>query len=166
MDDRHSGTLRVMHGMEVAIDRVLTPIAIVILVVMVALVAMAVAARYLFNAPLVFSYDLSPLLFAWIVFLGLYTAERDNTHISLDIVIEKLPPRLRHPALIVRQILLIAIAAYIAWIGVVLIQRTGMQIPSMRISVRWLYASLPVGFGALALIYIMRLPRIVVGRGI
>jgi len=164
MDSQPTRALRVMQDLELVIDRVLTTFAVAILVVMVALVAIAVTARYLFNSPLVYSYDLSTLLFAWTVFLGLYTAERDNTHISLDNLVQMAPAKLRRLLLIVRQVLLIAVATYAAWMGLLLIQRTGMQIPSMRISVRWLYASMPVGFGALALIYLLRLPRLIAIR--
>lgn len=149
---------------ERAVDRVLTVIAAAILVGMVALVAIAVAARYVFNAPLTYSYDLSTLLFAWTIFLGLYIAERENSHISLDIVVEHLTPGMRRVVAIIRQILLIAITCYLTWIGIQLILRTGMQVSSLRISAKWLYASMPVGFGLLAFIYLLRLPRIITTR--
>lgn len=154
----------VLEQIERVIDRVLTLVAVIILVTMVALVAIAVVARYVFNAPLSYSYDLSTLLFAWTIFLGLYIAERENAHISLDIVVEKLNPGTRRVVAIIRQILLIAISGYLAWIGTQLILRTGMQVSSLRISAKWLYASMPVGFGLMALIYLLRLPRMINSR--
>lgn len=156
--------LRRLRQLETIIDWVLSVLAIVILVAMVALVFYAVVARYVFNAPLIFSYDLSTLLFAWVVFLGLFVAERDNAHIGLDLVQNMAHGPVRTILQVIKQALLIALAAFITWIGYRLIQRTGMQIPSMRISAKWLYASLPIGFAALTLIYILRLPRILFAR--
>ena len=149
---------------ETVLDRVLSWLAIAILVVMTALVIAAVAARYVFQAPLVYSYDLSTLLFAWVVFLGLFSAERDGAHISLDVLGNVPDGIFRRALMVLKQLILIALAAFMTWIGYRLILRTGMQIPSMRISVRWLYASLPAGFAGLTLIYLLRLPGIVAGR--
>lgn len=159
-----SGDPSHLERVEALVDRILSPAAIVILIAMTALVAYAVVARYVFRTPLIYSYDLSTLLFAWVVFLGLFAAERDKAHIGLDLVLDMKDGPLRRMLAVLRQVILIALAAYMTWIGYRLIQRTGMQIPSMRISAKWLYASLPVGFGALTLIYVLRLPGIIAGR--
>lgn len=159
-----SAALQPLHKLETIIDWVLSVIAIVILVVMVGLVFVAVVARYLFNAPLIFSYDLSTLLFAWVVFLGLFVAERQGAHIGLDLVQNMAHGPARKFLQLGKQVLLIVLAGYITWISYRLVQRTGMQIPSMRISSKWLYASLPIGFAALTLNYLLRLPRILLSR--
>lgn len=161
---RDAPAMQRLRQLEAVIEWGLSIIAIAILVVMVALVFVAVVARYAFNSPLIYSYDLSTLLFAWVVFLGLYVAERDGAHIGLDLVQNMAHGPMRTVLQLVKQGLLIALAAFLTWIGYRLIQRTGMQIPSMRISAKWLYASLPVGFAALTLIYVLRLPRIIFSR--
>lgn len=159
-----SAALRPLHQVEAFVDWVLSVVAIVMLVVMVGVVFVAVVARYLFNAPLIFSYDLSTLLFAWVVFLGLFAAERQGAHIGLDLVQNMAHGRARKFLQLAKQVMLIVLAGYITWISYRLVQRTGMQIPSMRISSKWLYASLPIGFAALTLNYLLRLPRILLAR--
>lgn len=158
------GWTRVLDRIETGLDWMLSAIAVVVLVFMVALVFYAVVMRYAFNNPVVFSYDLSTLVFAWIVFLGLYVAERDGAHIGLDILHLLKTDGARHAIAVIRQLFLIALAGYMTVIGTQLLLRTGMQIPSMRISARWLYGSLPAGFAMLTLIYLLRLPRIAFGH--
>ena len=95
----------VLRGIRSGLDFILGLIGGGLLVFTTLLIFLAVVQRYVFNDPMQYSFDLATLLFAWLVFLGLYTAD----------------------------------------------QRSGLQIPSLRISAHWLYLSLPIGFSLLAL---------------
>lgn len=154
------GWMRVLERIETGLDWLVSVATVLVLVFMVGLVFYAVVMRYVFSAPLIYSYDLSTMVFAWIVFLGLFVAERDGAHIGLDILHLVQSDRARQAIAVLRQVLLIALAGYMTFISTQLILRTGMQIPSMRISIRWLYAAQPAGFAMLTLIYLLRLPRI------
>ena len=145
------------------LDRALIALSIVALVVLVGVVFMAVAMRYLFNAPLIFSFDLSTLIFAWIVFVGLAIADRDDAHMGLDLVANIDNATVRQALVALRLVLVLALSVYLAWIGWQLYQRTGAQISSLRISAKWLYLSMPIGFGLLALSYIGRIIRLAAG---
>ncbi|OAM76634.1 TRAP transporter small permease [Devosia elaeis] len=145
------------------LDRALIALSIVALVVLVGVVFMAVAMRYLFNAPLIFSFDLSTLIFAWIVFVGLAIADRDDAHMGLDLVANIGNATVRQALVALRLILVLALSVYLAWIGWQLYLRTGAQISSLRISAKWLYLSMPIGFGLLALSYIGRIIRLAAG---
>lgn len=145
------------------LDRALIALSIVALVVLVGVVFMAVAMRYLFNAPLIFSFDLSTLIFAWIVFVGLAIADRDDAHMGLDLVANIDNATVRQALVALRLVLVLALSVYLAWIGWQLYLRTGAQISSLRISAKWLYLSMPIGFGLLALSYIGRIIRLAAG---
>lgn len=145
------------------LDRALIALSIVALVVLVGVVFMAVAMRYLFNAPLIFSFDLSTLIFAWIVFVGLAIADRDDAHMGLDLVANIDNATVRQALVVLRLVLVLALSVYLAWIGWQLYLRTGAQISSLRISAKWLYLSMPIGFGLLALSYIGRIIRLAAG---
>lgn len=129
----------------------------VITLCMVTLVVLAVVMRYVFNAPLVFSYDLSVILFAWVVFVSLGLAERSGAHLSVDIIDHALPSGVLRYLYIARQIIMAAFCLWFAYLGWRLLSRAGMEIPSMRISIRWLYASFPIGFALLAVAQISRI---------
>lgn len=139
------------------LDRLMLFVSGLITVSIVVLVVFSVFMRYFIGAPLVYSYDLSTLLFAWMVFIGLYMADRQNAHLSVDILEISLPAHLSHLLKIIRLIFLIVLSMFMAWIGSKLLLRAGMDIPSMRISIKWLYASLPIGFFLLAVSQIISL---------
>lgn len=145
------------------LERVLVALTMITLVVVVGVIFWAVVMRYVFNAPLVFSFDLSTLLFAWLIFVGLTIADRDDAHMGLDLVAKIGSNTIRQALVTVRLVLVLALCIYLAWIGWQLYLRTGAQISSLRISARWLYLSMPVGFGLLALSYIGRIMRLAAG---
>lgn len=141
------------------LDRLLIVLSIISLVVLVGVVFAAVVMRYAFNAPLIFSFDLSTLIFAWIVFVGLTIADRDDAHMGLDLIPGLASVQLQNVLIALRLVLVTALSAYLAFIGYQLFLRTGAQISSLRISARWLYAAMPVGFGLLTLSYLGRVLR-------
>ena len=134
-------------------------------VLMVALVVVAVTMRYVFGAPLTYSYDLSTLVFAWIVFLGLALAEFDRSHLAVDVIDAAVPPRLLPVLLVVRQVALALLTFAMAYIGWQLFQRAGMVMPALRISIGWLYASMPIGFLMLSIAQLLVIPRLLTAAG-
>lgn len=160
-----TGISRALDRMLAGLDRVLIVLAVLCLIVLVGVVFVAVLLRYVFNAPMLFSFDLSTLLFAWVVFIGLAIADRDDGHMGLDLVPALASARLQNVVIALRYLVVLALAVFLTWIGYQLFNRTGAQIPSLRISARWLYASMPIGFGLLALSYIGRLTRHFAGWG-
>lgn len=129
----------------------------IVTIAMVALVIVSVVMRYAVNSPLVYSYDLSTLLFAWAVFLGLSLAEKDNAHLSIDLFSKSLSRRAGFAHQVIKSVIVIAISAGAFWYGWKLLGRASMTIPSMRISIGWLYASLPIGFALLGIEQILKL---------
>lgn len=152
--------LRLVTRLGAALDLVLSIVTVAILVAMTGLVIVAVVMRYVVGAPLVHSYDLSTLMFAWIVFLGLALAERDGAHLAVDLLEVALPRAPRVALVAVRQVGLAALSLFVAFIGWKLFSRAGMIMPSLRISVGWLYAALPAGFVLLAAAQLLALPRL------
>lgn len=149
--------------MERVIGGILTVATVLVTVAMVGLVIVAVVMRYVFGAPLIYSYDLSTLLFAWMVFLGLAVAERARAHLAVDVIDMALPGRWRATLFAVRQVAMAALSLFIAYIGWQLFSRAGMIMPSLRVSIGWLYAALPIGFALLALFQLLGLARLADG---
>ena len=140
------------------LDAVLSWVTVSLLVLTVGLVVLAVVMRYAVGAPLTYSYDLATLLFAWIVFLGLAVAETDRAHLAVDLTGAVLSEANLRRLAVIRQVFKIFLTLYLAWIGWSLFRRAGMTLPSLLISVKWLYASLPVGLAFLCLAQILALP--------
>lgn len=138
----------------------------VLVVSFVGLIILAVIMRYAFGNPLVYSYDLSTLLFAWTVFLGLSLAEQKGAHLPIINPVLFVGPRIGRVIEVLCLMVMLLISLGTLWFGVKLLGRAVMVIPSMRISIGWLYASLPIGFGLLALEYLLKLIAVVTGRGV
>ena len=153
--------MRTVALLERLLDRILSVVTVALTVAMVALVVAAVVMRYVFGAPLIYSYDLSTLIFAWIVFVGLAVAEHDRAHLAVDAIDGLASPRARAGLVVVRQVGMAALSLFVAVIGWSLFSRAGMIMPSLRVSIGWLYASLPIGFALLALAQLLAIPRIV-----
>ena len=149
---------------EDGLSRFVSAIAIVCLLAIVAIVFTAVVLRYGFNLALIFSYDVSTVLFAWLIFLGLIVAERADAHMGIDVVSQLRSARLQHMIVAVRYALLLLTALYLCKIGIALVERTGNQIPSLRVSARWLYTALPIGFGLLSTSYAIRLLQLLLPK--
>src|SRR3546814_18842059 len=56
------------------------------MVAITAVVLIAILYSYVLNAAIVSSFDLTTLLFCWMVFIGLVVGERDGTHLNLDVL--------------------------------------------------------------------------------
>lgn len=108
-------------------------------------VGVAVFYRYALGQPLAFSFDLAGLLFAWLIFLGLPLASAEKANLKLDFTLDQLPSWLGRWIEVTARVATISAVAYFAWFGAELAMLTTQELPAMRISMTWLYASLPAG---------------------
>jgi TRAP-type C4-dicarboxylate transport system permease small subunit len=103
-------------------SRVARPIHIVIaaassvlLILMMGLTVADVLGRYLLNSPVKGSTELTELMLAALIFLGLPAATLDREHVTVDLITDRLPlavDKIRRPIVIV---LSAAIQVMIAW---------------------------------------------------
>lgn len=52
-----------------------------------------VVARFVFNRPIFWSAEMARYSFVWIIFLGAALAARNGSHIGMEVLMNKLPPR-------------------------------------------------------------------------
>lgn len=96
---------------------VMTVSAILLLAIM-AIVVADVFMRYLLNRPFSFTYDLVGLyLLAGLFFLSLSDTFRVRAHISVDILVQHMPPRGRRLSEIVTCLAGIPVFGAISWLG-------------------------------------------------
>jgi TRAP-type C4-dicarboxylate transport system permease small subunit len=97
----------VTHALEAAIVACLTVMAI--------LVMGNVVLRYGFNSGLVFSEEISRLLFVWLIFLGAILASREHAHLGVDSLVKRLPRAARQACILVSGVLMILMCALLFW---------------------------------------------------
>ena len=62
---------------------------------MVVVVSAQVVMRYVFNGSFDWADEVSRLAFVWTIFLAIPLGIRDGTHVGIELLVERFPPRLR-----------------------------------------------------------------------
>lgn len=71
-----------------------------------------VVLRYAFNSGITWSEEAARFLFIWMTFLGAIVAFRHNEHLGVDLLIKRLPARLKKIVYVISNLLV----AYILWL--------------------------------------------------
>lgn len=85
--------------------------------IIVVLVAYEVVARYAFGAPTVWTQEVCIYLLLFAAFLGMAPAERAGDHISIDLAVARLPPRMQARLSVANYLAVAAFSALVAWTG-------------------------------------------------
>ncbi len=129
-------------------------ISVLIFAVLVLDVFIGVIWRYVLNNSLVWSDELSRLLFAWLTWFGLSVGEAHKEHIKITMLTDRLPFRVAHAVNILANLITIAIAAIVAYY-VIVVSNTmaGSMYVTLKVPYAVGYWSIPVGCA----LYIIRL---------
>jgi TRAP-type C4-dicarboxylate transport system permease small subunit len=96
----------------------------------------------------------------WTVFLAIGLALESGRHISMRMLMTRMPPPAQRAAKTVTNLLGLAFSAYMVKVGLeitLFVARSGQASPTLGISVAWLYWVVPVGFLLLAIQYLVEL---------
>ena len=94
------------------------------------------------------------------VFLGLALGLEQGRHIAMSSLLQRLGEASRRKIKIILDILGLAFSAYLVKIGFDITKfvfQSGQISPTLGMSMAWLYLAMPVGFGLLALRYLLEL---------
>lgn len=121
-------------------------IAVTALAIMLCAIFYNVMMRYCFRAPTAWADELSMICLAYVTFVGGAAAYKRNLHFGIDILLDKLPLKLR---LIVRQITNLAFVvmfAYVTVLGYDLFHKAVKVFNYTGWSYKIMDAALPLGF--------------------
>lgn len=138
-----------MRLLQQAESRLFQAVSVITQVLLAASVAAAfyqVIARFVLQAPVDWSEVLTRALLIWTVLLGIALAFRHGAMISVEV----LRNTLRGPAqrMLEHAIALVCLAflVMVAWVGGQMTWRVRFQtVPSLDISISWIYLAIPVG---------------------
>jgi len=126
--------------------------------VIVTIVTIEVVLRYIFGLSLIFTEELARYLMVWIVFLGGALAVKDDSHIRINVLVQRLSPRLGQLVRITAHGLTMLLLVVLTVEGTKILPR---QLDQMCITIDtsmfYFYLAIPVG-SILMIIFI--LPRI------
>jgi len=123
--------------------RVLT---ILCLSVLTVIVPTEVFLRYLFGKSLYVTEELSRYLMVWVVFLASSLALRENSHISIEIFVNRFRGRYRSAVNLIGQVLLLTFLIFLIIEGIIALSfQMDQIIPSLGLPIFWFYLAIPVG---------------------
>ena len=148
-------------------DYLFRPLEVAIVVLLAAMVLMVfgnVVLRYGFNTGIVISEEMSRYLFVWLTFIGAVVTFRENAHMGVETLVRQFPRFGRLFCMVASNVVIFFCSAVFFW-GTWMQApiNASMTAPVTGLSMIWVYG---VGFftgGAMAIIALIRIVRVLTG---
>ncbi|WP_092158746.1 TRAP transporter small permease [Maridesulfovibrio ferrireducens] len=137
------------------------------LAVMALIIAVQVFQRYVLQSSLDWSEELARYLFIWSVYVGCSYATQADRHLEVTILRNMFGPAVAKYITIVAYIFTILFCGCIAVWGmqmVLFLAETGQKTPALEIQMYWIFLSVPVGLGLMAIRTVQRVISILKGE--
>ena len=116
-----------------------------------------------FKKPIATADDICLLLFAWAALLGADVALRYSSLVGMDMLVNKLPPKVQKPLQIIVFVVMIVAMVMIVFYGYQLAMRNWSRIlNSLPISYGWVTLSLPVSCILMIFTSLLKIKNIIV----
>jgi tripartite ATP-independent transporter DctM subunit len=136
------------------------PAALLVLAEIAVLLA-GIIGRYAFHSPIIWSDELAGILFLWLAMLGSVLAFQRNEHMRMTAIVSMLSPSAR------AFLDVVAVAATLAFLLLVIhpayefaADEVYVTTPALDIVNAWRAAALPVGFGLMLAVAVLRLASV------
>ncbi len=135
--------------------------------VMTILVFVQVVMRYVFSNSLSWSEELARFIFMWVSWIGASYAVKERTHFRVEMFADMMKGEKRKRFELVILIVWFIFCVFMAFIGtrlIIFLMETGQISAAMEIPMSWVYASVPVGCGLMALRLIVEIKKLLRGE--
>ncbi|MGE3928048.1 MAG: TRAP transporter small permease [Lautropia sp.] len=146
---------RAPRGLAWVIDQFEEIVAATAVVVVVLSVGWGVLTRYILAQPAAWAGEIATLGFAWVVFFGSAACIKYKLHPTIDLLVERLPGRLRTAVIWFNHVLLLAFFGFMVWFGVrFAFDTTDLPSAVLQIPLAWLYGPVALCFLLMAIRYL------------
>jgi len=146
-------------------ERAHDAIAVVLFSVMLGLVLLQIALRYVFNAPLVWTDEAAQYVFVWVSFLGWTMATRKRIHIGIGVIVDRLPSAGRRALHALWCALQVAFALVLLVVGITLTRgQADVQMVSIDYAFWPVYLVVPLA-AAFLVVYALRDLALILRKG-
>ncbi len=147
------------------VRRAVEIVLILLVAIMIGTVLAQVAGRYLFNFSIAWATELATFAQIWMVLLGAGYAMRARLHVSIETLVEMLPPA-------VARLIMVPVAGLCLWFlwvvfegGLLLMEVGAMQTSAaLQVSMQVPYVALPVSAAYFALECAIRFGAVILGH--
>lgn len=113
--------------------------------VMLIILAVQTLSRQGIGVPLVWSEELAKLLFIYAGYLGIVASIKDNSHVAIDVFVNKLPQKAQRWVYVFNNLLILAALITIFYISFTIMERQEhLTMVTLQISYVYMYAALPI----------------------
>ena len=127
------------------INKCLNWASVISITMMLFIIFLQVIFRYVFHSSLTFSEELARYLFVWTVFLGSAVVARDNGHIIVGVLTERLKGKKAKYVKIAAYISTMIFVLILFYQGLRMMKLSSFQhSPALGISMSWVYLAIPV----------------------
>lgn len=114
-------------------------------VIMLVILVVQTLTRQGIGVPLVWTEELSKLLFIYAGYLGIAASIKDNSHVSIDVFVKKFPEKVQKWIYIFNQLLILAALITVFVVSLTIVDRHAhLTIVTLKISYAYMYAALPI----------------------
>lgn len=139
----------------------------ILLAAMTLLTFTQVVMRYVFNSGFTWAQELTTILFAFMIFIGISYGVRVGAHIGVDALIKLFTPKVRRIVSLVAVLLCLVYAGmviYGSFIYVMKMKKIGIELEDLPVQMWLVRAILPIGFTLLALRFLPVLVNLISGK--
>lgn len=130
------------------------------LVMMTGITVVQVFNRYVLQSSLDWSEEIARYLFIWAVYVGCSYATQMNRHLEVTVIRNLFGGKIAKPVTIAAQLCTIVFCACATFWGIkfiLFLSSTGQKTPALEVQMYWVFLSVPVGMGLMALRTVERL---------
>lgn len=159
------GFVRGVHRLSGILDKIMEAVIVFMLLAMVAVTGAQVVCRIAGHA-LSWSEEMTRYLLIWSSMLGAGCVYKHSGHISIEVLQNAMPPKVKKAMKILVQVLCIILFAMIVVFGYQYYQRQGNQVSAaMKVPMRFVYLAIPIGCGTMFVHALDALFSLITGKG-
>lgn len=115
----------------------------VLFLIIFAILLAQIIARQIFDSPFIWSEELARLLFIYVGILGISMGVRNQQHVYIDFLTNRMPDKIRKAVNSFVQLIIFVCIFFFFHLGLKVFLDANFEIVSLQISEKWLYAALP-----------------------
>jgi len=151
----------VRRGLATLADRFEEIVAAMAVAIIIASVGWGVITRYVTAQPAAWASEIATLGFAWVVFFGAAACVKYRMHPAIEVLVDRLPPRVQKAVRLFNHGLLLSFFGFMAWFGTrFAIDAWDSPSPVLRMPQTWLYG--PVAL--CSVLMVVRYLQVLAGR--
>ncbi|SCX96112.1 TRAP transporter small permease [Desulfoluna spongiiphila] len=137
------------------------------LVMMTGITVVQVFNRYVLQNSLDWSEEIARYLFIWAVYVGCSYATQMNRHLEVTVIRNMFGGKFARPVTILAHLCTVVFCACATFWGIkfiMFLSSTGQKTPALEVQMYWVFLSVPVGMGLMALRTLERLWGVITGK--